>query len=291
MGEIWTIGRVLQWTKGHFADKGVRTPALDAELIVAHALGLNRVALYTRSDQPLVPDERERIKELIARRLAGEPVAYITGVKEFWGMQFRVNPHVLVPRPETEEIIEEARRMLQSRRNESLRFMDIGTGCGCLAAALCAEFKAASGLATDISQSAIEVARGNIEALGFSARVEFRVGDLFGALMENDGTFDLIVSNPPYVPIGEIETLAPEVKCETRIALEGGVDGLDIARKIIAEAARYLTPNGRLLMEIGSGQSDDISGIETGEGFVFSGFRPDLAGILRVAKWRKAGGL
>ena len=147
----------------------------------------------------------------------------------------------------------------------------------------------ATGIATDISQEALEIARDNLETHRFSDRVELRAGDLFGALKENNSPFDLIVSNPPYVPTGEIETLAPEVRCETRIAIEGGLDGLDIVRKIIETAHQYLKLAGWLLIEIGAGQSDEIAGIKAPGELVFSGFRQDLAGILRVAKWLKQG--
>jgi len=283
--ERWTIGRVLKWTQEHFAGRGVRTPRLDAELIVAHALDMDRVGLYVQSDQPLVPDERERIKALIRRRLDGEPVAYITGVKEFWGMALRITPDVLVPRPETEEIVEEACKLYQSRATERLRFVDLGTGSGCLATALCAEFPMAEGVAVDISEAALDVARGNLDTLGFANRVEMRKGDMLDALHADDKEFDLIVGNPPYVTTGEIEMLAPEVKSETRVALDGGTDGLDLVCKIVENAHRRLLPGGWLLLEIGSGQDDDVSDIKPGVGLSFSGFRRDLAGIPRVAKW------
>lgn len=287
MLEKWTIARVLQWTREHFQTRGLRTPSLDAELIIALALSMDRVGLYIHSEKPLSVEERDRIKELIRRRLDGEPVAYITGVKEFWGMELRVTPDVLVPRPETEEIIEDAGAIFKSHRDDILSFADLGTGSGCLTAGLCAEFPRAVCVAVDISEPALEVARGNIEKFGFSDRVKFRAGDFFSALQEGDAPFDLIVANPPYVPVGEIRDLAPEVKRETRIALDGGADGLDPARRILDDAEKYLNPGGWLLMEIGSGQDESIEEINTGSDFEFRGFRKDLAGINRVARWSK----
>jgi len=291
MEDVWTIGRVLAWTQERFADSGVRAPRLDAELIIAHALELDRVGLYVRSEQPLVQEERELIKELIRRRLSGEAVAYITGVKEFWGMQFRITPAVLAPRPETEEIIEEARELYRSRQEERLRFVDLGSGSGCLAAALCVEFPMAVGVAIDISEDALEVARHNLDTLGFSDRVDLRAGDMFAALDDSGEKYDMIVGNPPYVPTGQIETLAPEVRNETRIALDGGLDGLDLVRRIVGEASRHIKPGGWLLLEIGAGQDDEVVDIQTGDGLTFEGFRQDLASIPRVAKWRMEGEL
>lgn len=286
MKENWNISRVLQWTWDYFAKKGVRTPRLDAELIIAHALGADRVYLYTHGDKPLVADETERIKSYIKRRISGEPVAYITGVREFWGMTFEVNPLVLVPRPETEEIIELAHQALRDRREEQLLFLDLGAGSGCIAAALLSEFPNSSAVATDLSEGALEVAVRNFEKLGLTDRIKTRRGDMFEALETGDGPFDLIASNPPYVPTSQIRELAPEARAETRAALDGGPDGLDYVRHIVEHSPRHLKPGGLLMLEIGAGQADEVASL-TVEAIAFEGFRKDLAGIDRVAMWRK----
>jgi len=289
MPEKWTISRVLAWTGKHFEKMGIRTSRLDAELIIAHALEMDRVALYTQSEKPLLVEERDKIKEFINRRLNGEPVAYITGVKEFWGLTFHVNPDVLVPRPETEEIVEEVRVIYRQSAAEPLRFVDLGTGSGCLAVALCAVFENATGVGVDIVEPALEVARRNADELGFSDRIDFRLGDFFDALETVDAPFDLVVGNPPYVPTTEIRTLAPEVRSETRTALDGGDDGLELVRRIVRDASCYMKPGGWILLEVGAGQDDEVADIDGGSDIVFKGFRKDLAGIDRVARWQKAG--
>jgi len=290
MKENWTIARVLHWTSEHFAQKGLLTPRLDAELIIAHALGADRVYLYTHGDKPLVARERENIKSLIKRRLSGEPVAYITGIKEFWGMPFEVTPQVLVPRPETEEIIELARQVFGDRGNERLLFLDLGTGSGCIAAALVREFPNSAAVATELSEKALEVARRNFEKLGMSKRIKTRRGDMFGALRPGDGPFDAIASNPPYVPTDQIRDLAPEVRAETRMALDGGADGLDYVRHIVENAPRHLKPGGWLFIEIGARQAEEAASLVT-SALSFEGFRKDLAGIDRVAMWARRAGL
>ncbi len=289
MKENWTISGVLQWTWDYFAGKSIATPRLDAELIIAHALGADRVYLYTHGDKPLVAEETERVKSYIKRRVSGEPVAYITGVKEFWGMPFEVNPKVLVPRPETEEIIEGAHQIFRDRRDERLSFLDIGTGSGCIAVALVSEFPHSSAVATELSEEALEVAIRNFEKLGLSDRITTRRGDMFEALELADGPFDLIASNPPYVPTGQIHELAPEVQSETRSALDGGDDGLDYVRHIVEHSPVHLKPEGLLMLEIGAGQADEVSSI-TVEALSFEGFRKDLAGIDRVAMWKNRAG-
>jgi len=282
---------VLRWTAEHFNSKSIASPRLDAELIIAHALGLRRIDLYMRPELPLNESERDKVRELIRLRLEGEPVAYITGQKEFWAMPFKVTRKVLVPRPETEEVVEQAHLLFLPRRDEPLRIMELGTGSGCISAALAKEFPHAQIIATDISSEAIDVARENLAALGFGERVIFKEGDLYDALEVSDpdsSGFDLIISNPPYVPTAEIESLAPEVKCEPFIALDGGPDGADIIRNIIAGSDDYLAPGGYLVIEIHEAHEMTIRQINQNSPHLLSkGFRKDLAGLTRVTWWQK----
>ena len=278
---------VLRWTADHFGTKGISTPRLDAELIIAHALNLRRIDLYMRPELPLDEAEREAIRALIRRRLDGEPVAYITGQKEFWAMSFRVTRDVLVPRPETEEVVEQAHLILLPKKGDPIRFLDLGTGSGCIAAALAKEFPHSLGVATDISPAALEVASQNLSALGFNDRVRLREGNLYKALEPDDGPFDLIISNPPYIPTEDMATLPAEVKSEPAGALDGGVEGLDFIRPIIADGAEHLNPEGFLVLET-HGKHGDVISCLPGPGLVFKGTRTDLAGILRVAWWQKA---
>lgn len=277
---------VLRWTEGHFKEHGLGTPRLDAELIVAHALGLRRIDLYMRTDQPLNEAERTTIRELIPKRLSGEPVAYITGHKEFWGMQFKVTHDVLIPRPETEELVEQAHVLLLDKKNEPLKFLDLGTGSGCIAAALAKEFPSAELMATDISGAALDVARNNLESLGFADRINILEGDLYEPLGENERSFDLIISNPPYIPSKYLESLAPEVKSEPQSAYDGGTDGLDFTRPIVEGAATRLKPGGFLIIEIHETHENSVGAI-TPNSLEFRSVRKDIAGFPRLAWWQK----
>lgn len=278
---------VLRWTAEHFGSKGISSPRLDAELIIAYALGLRRIDLYMRPELPLHDAEREKIRELIRLRLDGEPVAYIIGQKEFWAMPFKVTKDVLIPRPETEEVVEQAHLLLLPRKDEPLRFLDLCTGSGCIAAALAKEFPQSRITATDISRSALSVARENVTALGFSDRITFREGNIYDTLQREDAPFNLIISNPPYVPTGEIETLVPEVRNEPVIALDGGAEGLDVIRRIAAAAGDYLVSGGYLVIEIHEAHGDAMPQINTGPALIHKGSRADLAGLTRVAWWQK----
>jgi release factor glutamine methyltransferase len=215
-------------------DKGIESSRLEAELLLAHVLDVERLRLYLDADRPLVDAEVEPYRDLIKRRARGEPVAYLTGKKEFYGIAFEVTPDVLVPRPETELIVDRARAL------KPKRILEIGTGSGCIAVACAVRLPEASIVATDISPEALDVARRN----DTTGRVEFRLGDLFDPV---EGKFDLIVSNPPYVADG---AATPNVEAhEPHVALFAGADGLDILRRLLPEAARHLEPGGALLCE------------------------------------------
>jgi len=258
------------------------SPELDAALLVGHALGLDRTRLLTGGEQPLDSAARERIAALAARRLAREPVARILGLKEFWGLSFRVTPDVLVPRPDTETVVEAALGRLDAAggRDRPLHILDLGTGSGALLAALLHECPQAYGTATDRSIAALQVARTNLAQLGLVDRAHFVCCD-FGAALH--GPFDLIVSNPPYIAHGEIPRLDPEVRCfDPFLALDGGADGLAAYRSIAADAGRLLAPGGILVVELGQGQAAPVAALFRAAGLRAAAPRRDLGGIERA---------
>jgi release factor glutamine methyltransferase len=302
----WTVLEVIRWTVARFTERDLATPRLDAELLVAHALGLPRIQLYVQSDRPLLPDELTAIRELIKRRQAGESVAYLVGKKEFWGLEFTVDARVLVPRPDTETLIEVARERLAGgvipaepvggADGQSVdeapaavqtppRLADVGTGSGAIALTLAKLFPAATVFAVDISPGALEVARGNAERLG--SAVTFVEGDLAAPLGPH-APFSLIAANLPYIPSGEMATLPPEVKSEPALALDGGADGLALVRRLVAEAPALLAPGGALVLEIGVGQAAATADLLRGAGFGDVRVGRDLGGIDRVVSGVRA---
>jgi len=239
-----------------FTSAGLDSPALDAQVIVGHALGLGHAALAGAAEHTLDPAERERIAAMAARRLAREPVARIVGMKEFWGLPLRVSPAVLVPRPETETLVETALAALdrEGDRARPIRIADLGTGSGALLLALLSELPKAFAIGTDFSTDALLVARDNAERLGLAARAAFVACDFASALA---GPFDLVVANPPYVARGELAQLAPEVReYDPVMALDGGPDGLRAYRALAADASRLIGPDGHMVVEVGAGQAD-----------------------------------
>lgn len=272
---------MLRWTVGRFERQGIESARLDAELLAARAFSRSRVELYTHFDQPLAEAELSGFRELVQRRLHGEPVAYILGQKEFWSLDLRVDGRVLVPRPDTETLVEQALECLCALPSNAgpLRIADIGTGSGAVALALKKERPDDQVFACDISDEALAVARANAERLGLS--VEFLRGDLL-APMADLPSFDVIVSNPPYIPSAEIDGLSAEVRREPRLALDGGGDGLDVVRRLVREARPRLREPGALAIEIGAGQAETAMDILREAGFARVGSRKDLAGISRV---------
>lgn len=247
----WCIRELLATTSRYLKAKGIDSPRLTAELLLAHALGVRRLDLYLNPDQPLTPPELDAYRSLLTRRLRREPLQHITGVQEFWSSEFRVTPAVLIPRPETELLVEQAIRKLEATpQPEDLRVLDLGTGAGVLAVCLAAHFPRARLWATDISEAALEVARLNALRHGVSERIVFLQGDLWAPLRNRGLSFHLIVSNPPYVESEVFSTLAPEIRDhEPRTALDGGPGGMHLIERILQGAPEFLEPMGWLLLE------------------------------------------
>lgn len=278
--KTWTIGALVKWATDDFRAKGIENPRLDAELIVAHALGITRTQVIIDAARPLDGPELSALRELVKRRRAREPVAYLRGEREFHGLPFRVDSRVLIPRPDTETLVDAA---LERTRHVSLsmRLADLCTGSGCVAIAIARERPTAKIWATDLSEDALSVARENAARLG-AYNVAFRAGDLFAALPE--GTqLDAVVANPPYIATTEIETLQPDIKdFEPRIALDGGPDGLAIVRRIVEEAPRWLVPGGLLALELGAGEAPAVTALFAERGFRDVRVHRDYARIERV---------
>ena len=251
----WTTLGVLDWTTKRFTDAGITSARLEAQVLLAHVLKCSRTQLYMNFDKPLGEAELASYRELIRRRLAGESVAYLVGEHEFWGLPFYVDENVLVPRPDTETVIEVA-RTLRPDRKAACRALDLCTGSGAIAVALAKELPAARIIATDVSAAAVEIAKRNAERNGFADRVEVREGNLWEPVAGE--TFDLIVSNPPYIASAVIPTLAPEVKREPVLALDGGADGLVFYDRICAAARIHLEPGGALVVEHGYDQAETV---------------------------------
>jgi len=283
--EAWTIRRVLGWTSQHFQKKGVDAPRLTAEVLLAHALSTTRVRLYVDLDRPLEPKELKSFRALIERRTAGEPTQYLTGEREFYNRKFAVDARVLVPRPETELLAEAVLRAAPG--DAAARVLDLCTGSGCLAVTVAAERERWSVLATDLSPGACEVARANAEAHGVGSRVTVREGDLYAAVPAGM-TFDVVVSNPPYVKRGEIDGLSAEVRREPRMALDGGPDGLDLVRRVAREGLPFLKPGGLLALEIGETQGEAVRTLLTEAGYTQVSVEKDLERRDRHAFGRRA---
>lgn len=250
----WTLLNILNWTQDYFAKNDIENPRLEAEILLAHSLGLNRVQLYVQFDRPLAEKERDDYKKLIKRRINQEPVAYIVGDKEFYSRKFFVSPAVLIPRPETELLVEISLELFPDREKK-LKILDIGTGSGVLAITLQKEFPFSLVTGIDISEPALKMAQKNAENL--KASVQFEKKDLFENLDFSE--LDLIVSNPPYVDEKEMEKLPLTIKnYEPEIALRGGKDGLDFYKRIAQLAPSFLKKEGFLILEIGNTQAASV---------------------------------
>jgi release factor glutamine methyltransferase len=264
-----------------FRAAGIDTAELDARVLVGHALGLDHAALAARAGQVLTPQQQSAIAALARRRLGDEPVARITGTKEFWTLRLRVNEATLVPRPETETVVEAALATLDKRgaRSRSWRIADLGTGCGAILLSLLSELPNAFGIGTDISAAALAIARDNAKRAGV-ARAAFLVCDMASALA---GPLDLIVSNPPYIATGDIKRLPPEVRLfDPRAALDGGSDGLHWFQPLAATAARLLAQNGIMVVELGKDQAEPVAAIFGAAGLAPVDLQPDLNGVPRA---------
>jgi release factor glutamine methyltransferase len=239
---------------------GIDSAKIDAEVLLRHVLGLEKTQLYSALKEPLSAGHRLGFQETLERRMRREPVAYITGRKEFWSLDFVVTPEVLIPRPETELLVEVALHRLKSTASGTPNILDLGTGSGNVAICLAKEHLGANILAVDIASSALEVARINSRRHGVSKRIDLMHADLFGALGAKKRLFDLIVSNPPYLRTGELSLLAPEIRhWEPATALDGGPDGITHYRRIIGQAHEYLAPRGSIVLEIGADMAPAVT--------------------------------
>jgi release factor glutamine methyltransferase len=246
----WTIGRLLEWTTRFLEDKGSESPRLDAQVLLAHALGCTRIQLYTRYEEAATDETRAKFRELVQQRVKGCPVAYLVGRKEFYSLELEVTRDVLIPRPDTECVVDEFLRL--AREQKEPRVLDVGTGSGCLAVAAAKRHTGARVTAIDVSPAALAVARRNAEKHGVAGRVRFLEGDLFSPLTPDD-QFDFLLSNPPYITSGDIPNLPVGVReYEPLLALDGGADGFAVFDRLVAGAAAHLIPGGWLVVEIGT---------------------------------------
>lgn len=286
--EEWTILRVLDWTRQWFAKRGIETARLDAELLIAHALDLQRVMLYARFDQPLAAPELAKIRGLVKRRGAGEPVAYLTGTREFWSLEMAVAPAVLIPRPDTEVLVEEA--LTRASETEVRRIADVGTGTGCIAIALAKELPVAEIWALERAPDALAVATKNIETHGLTERVHPVQSNLLAGLPASAEPLDLLVANLPYVDAEAMSRLDATVRdFEPHVALHGGADGLDLIRALVDVAPQKLRPGGIIALEAGYDQLEQVADILTKARFEDVRVRKDYGDNPRVATATLAG--
>jgi release factor glutamine methyltransferase len=278
-GKIWPVGEVLQWTTQYFADKGINNPRLDAEVLLAHVLKADRLRLYVDFHKPLQAAELTTYRRLIKQRAQRIPVAYLTGNKEFMGFSFFVSPAVLIPRPDTEILVETVLKYIDKEANTLI--VDVGTGSGAIIISLLKMLPAAEGIAIDISPEALAIAKENACRQAVEERLEFVQGDLLQPVKTR--RVDIIVANPPYIPARDIAGLEPEVQKEPLLALHGGSDGLVYYHKLIEQSIHMLVPKGRLAFEVGLGQAEQVAELMRNT----SGYRhieivKDYGGIERV---------
>lgn len=275
-----SIGAAWRAVRDRFRAQGMDTPELDARLLAQAAFGLDAMGLVRREREPATPEQLVGLDRFALRRLAGEPISRIVGEQEFWGLKFALSQATLVPRPETEQLVEEALARLAGLR--APRIVDLGTGSGAIIVSILEALPRAHGLATDISEAALATARQNAERHGVAGRLDFRQGHWWQAVPHTE-LFDLIVSNPPYIATAAIADLAPEVRVfDPKAALDGGWDGLEAYRAIASQAARRLVPKGHMLLEIGYNQAEAVSRVFRRAGFGRVEILKDLAGLDRV---------
>jgi release factor glutamine methyltransferase len=263
---------------------GVETPVFDARLLLEAGAGVSRLDIVTDPRRPVTQAQMEAVDALTQRREAREPVGHIVGRKHFWTLELFVSPAVLIPRPETELLVETALEALA--RDAPARVLDLGVGSGAILLAVLAERSAARGVGVDISDGALAVAQANADALGLIDRLELKHGDWAAPL---EGAFDVVLSNPPYIPSDDIDALAPEVaRFEPRLALDGGADGLDAYRAIVTRLPRLLKPGGVFALEVGVGQAEAVAALAGQAGLSTAPSRRDLAGVPRVVWGRRA---
>jgi release factor glutamine methyltransferase len=285
-----TVLETIQRSADYLARKGVDSPRLQVELLLAHVLGLPRLQLYLNFERLLTAPELESLRELVRRRGRREPLQHLVGSTSFCGLEIRVTPDVLIPRPETEVLAELAWTWLNGRGPAPpVTVLDFGTGSGCLAIALAVKCPQAQVYAVDVSAPALAVAQANGERLGVAKRIRWVCGDGFAAL-DQQTRFDLVVANPPYLPTAVIATLQPEVRdFDPRLALDGGIDGLDFMRRLAREGPGVLRPGGCLMAELGDGQATDARGLFASSGWFVEAVASDLANRPRILIARPGG--
>lgn len=277
--DVWTISSLLNWTVNYFKSKNIQSARLDAEVLLSHVLRQERIYLYVHFDEPMEQNELSKFREYVKKRAQHVPIAYIIGEREFMGLPFKVTKDTLIPRPDTEILVENVLNNVD--KDKEIEIVDIGTGSGAIILSLLVNLPKAQGKTVDISSKAIEVAKENAVNLQVNDRCEFFVGDLFAPL--NGSKFDLIVSNPPYIPKKDIATLEADVKeYEPVSALTDGGDGLSYYRRLLSEGKAYIKENGFIALEIGIYQSEDVKQIAMDNGWKNIKIIKDYAGIDRV---------
>jgi len=283
LSESWTVLNLLKWTANFFAGKGIENGRLDAELLLAEILHLNRIGLYLNFERPVQSDDLAAFRALIERRARREPIAYILGHGEFWSLTFKVGPEVLIPRGDTETLVEAALKVLP----QGGTLLDIGVGSGAIALAIAHERPDLAVEGIDLSPAALAIATENAQTLGVAARVALRQGDLLA--LDGSRQYDVIVSNPPYIALGEKASLMPEVRdFEPSLALFAGADGLDCYRALVPAAKALLKNPGTLLVEVGAGQAAAVAELFAASGYAEIFTSRDLSGIERVVAGKKA---
>ncbi len=279
--QTWTIEAVLRWATEDFRARGLDKPLLDAQVLLAHALGASRTQLIIDAKKPLAPEELARFRDMVKRRRAHEPVAYVLGAREFYGRSFRVDKRVLVPRPDTETLVDGALARTEAC-SMSMRALDLCTGSGCVAITLAKQRPTARVHATDVSADALAVAADNAQRLG-AYNLSFSRGDLFDAVPSGLPPFDVVTANPPYIATAEIATLSRDIhEHEPRLALDGGADGLSLVRRVVAGAPDVLAPGGVLAVEVGAGEAPAVARLFEERGFLRVTITRDYGRIERV---------
>lgn len=281
-----TVLELLELAAGYLAGRGIDSARLDAEVLLGHTLGMDRVGLYVNFDRPLETQEVDAYRRVIAERGQRKPVAQITGVREFYSYELKVTPDVLIPRPETELLVETVlsyvNDVLDRQPGYVPRIVDVGTGSGAIAVTLAAQLPAAEVWALDCSPQALKIAEENAARLGVAARMTFRTGHWLQPVA-SEKPFDVVVSNPPYIPSSEIDQLMPEVRLfEPRLALDGGADGLNAYRELLPAARQVVVPGGIVAVEVGDGQAEQVAAIGREAGWKEYDIHHDLAGKGRV---------
>ena len=284
-----TIRTAIQSHEAFLASKGVESPRLQVELLLAHLLKVPRLRLYLAMDREVSPEESSQLEAMVQRRAERVPLQHLVGTVSFNGLELEVNGEVLIPRPETEILAQLAVQRLSALKKSAPVALDFGCGSGCLAIALAVGVPGAMVHALACSEAAIAVARRNAQRHGVADRIQFHHGDGFAALPDATTPFDLLVSNPPYISTDEIATLDPEVRDhDPRLALDGGADGLDFYRRLAAETPGFLQPDAPVLLEFGDGQEDDLRRLFSEASWVFEAIEDDLSGRPRIVIARRA---